>query len=130
MNTARARRPIGELCDLIAEPVRPGTRPDALYLGLEHLASGRLVRIGGGQASEMRSSTSAGVRGEPVEGEVAVITREQADYKLSPSRWVGTTGANDEESLNNLVDALGSISVTESSLDNQITSTFNTVERM
>ena len=32
------------------------------------------------------------LKGEPVEGEVAVITREQAaeaDYNLSPSRWVG-----------------------------------------
>ena len=35
---------------------------------------------------------SAFLKGEPVEGEVAVITREQAaeaDYNLSPSRWVG-----------------------------------------
>ena len=32
------------------------------------------------------------LKGEPVEGEVAVITRKQAaeaDYNLSPSRWVG-----------------------------------------
>lgn len=50
---------LSDLCDLIREPVKPDARPDALYLGLEHLASGRLVRIGGGQASEMRSTTSA-----------------------------------------------------------------------
>ena len=50
---------LSELCDLISEPVKPGERPDALYLGLEHLASGWLVRIGGGRASNMRSSTSA-----------------------------------------------------------------------
>ena len=39
------------------------------------------------------------LKGEPVEGEVAVITRGQAagaDYNLSPSRWVGQ--ADDEES--------------------------------
>ncbi len=51
--------PISDLCELISEPVRPGERPDALYLGLEHLAPGRLARIGGGKASEMRSTTSA-----------------------------------------------------------------------
>ena len=30
---------LSDLCDLIAEPVRPDARPDSLYLGLEHLAS-------------------------------------------------------------------------------------------
>ena len=50
---------LADLCDLVADPVRPGTRPEALYLGLEHLASGRLARIGTGRASEMRSTTSA-----------------------------------------------------------------------
>ena len=54
-NTTR----LADLCDLMGEPVRPGARPAALYLGLEHLASGRLVRIGCGRASEMRSTTSA-----------------------------------------------------------------------
>ena len=57
--TTRETTRLADLCDLIAEPVKPGARPDALYLGLEHLASGRLVRIGGGQASDMRSTTSA-----------------------------------------------------------------------
>ena len=35
-------------------------------------------------------------KGEPVEGEIAILTREeaeQADYNLSPSRWVGQTDA-------------------------------------
>ena len=50
---------LSDLCELIAEPVQPGAWPDALYLGLEHLAPGRLVRIGSGKASEMRSNTSA-----------------------------------------------------------------------
>ena len=50
---------LDDLCDLIADPVRSGAQPDALYLGLGHLAPGRLVRIGSGKASEMRSSTSA-----------------------------------------------------------------------
>ena len=57
--TTRKTIRLADLCELVREPVRPGERPDALYLGLEHLASGRLVRIGGGRASEVRSTTSA-----------------------------------------------------------------------
>ena len=73
---------LGDLCELIAEPVRPGARPDALYLGLEHLAPGRLVRIGGGKASEMRSNTSAFQPGDVLYGKLrpyldkAVLTDE------------------------------------------------------
>ena len=61
---------LADLCDLIAESVKPGTRPDALYLGLDHLASGRLVRIGGGKASDMRSSTSAFLPGDVLYGKL------------------------------------------------------------
>ena len=44
---------------------------------------------------DIRAIAEAFAEGEPVEGEVAVITREQAaaDYNLSPSRWVGQTEA-------------------------------------
>ena len=68
--TTRATVCLSDLCDLIAEPVRPGARPDALYLGLEHLAPGRLVRIGGGKASEMRSNTSAFQPGDVLYGKL------------------------------------------------------------
>lgn len=61
---------LGDMCDQISEPVRPGAQPDALYLGMEHLASGRLVRIGGGQASEMRSNTSAFRPGDVLYGKL------------------------------------------------------------
>ena len=61
---------LGDLCELISEPVRPGARPDALYLGLEHLAPGRLVHIGGGKASEMRSKTSAFQPGDVLYGKL------------------------------------------------------------
>lgn len=61
---------LSDLCDLIAEPVKPDARPDALYLGLEHLASGRLVRIGGGQAAAMRSTTSAFKPGDVLYGKL------------------------------------------------------------
>ncbi len=45
---------------------------------------------------DIRPLAAAFAKGEPVEGEVAVITREQAekaDYNLSPSRWVGQADA-------------------------------------
>ena len=61
---------IADLCDLIRDSVKPRTRPDALYLGLEHLAPRRLVRIGGGQASEMRSTTSAFEPGDVLYGKL------------------------------------------------------------
>ena len=43
---------------------------------------------------ELPSLAATFLRGQPIEGEVAVITNEQAaeaDYNLSPSRWVGRT---------------------------------------
>ena len=61
---------LADMCDLIADPVRPGAQPDALYLGLEHLAPGRLVRVGGGKASEMRSNTSAFQPGDVLYGKL------------------------------------------------------------
>ena len=50
---------LSDLCDVVSEAVKPGEQPDSLYLGLEHLASGRLVRVAGARASDMRSNTSA-----------------------------------------------------------------------
>ncbi len=46
------------------------------------------------------------VKGEPVEGEVAVITRDQAaeaDYNLSPSRWVGQASSLEVGSVRELL---------------------------
>ena len=42
--------------------------------------------------NDIRPIAAAFLKGETIEGEVAVITRDQAaeaDYNLSPSRWVG-----------------------------------------
>ena len=46
------------------------------------------------------------LKGEPVDGEVAVITQEQAaeaDYNLSPSRWVGQTEAVDHRPISEII---------------------------
>ena len=68
--TERSTVRISELCDLVRDSVKRGTRPNALYLGLEHLAPGRLERIGGGLASEMRSTTSAFEPGDVLYGKL------------------------------------------------------------
>lgn len=47
---------LGSLCDLISAQVSPNqVRPDAHYLGLEHLASGRMRAIGYGKAADVHS---------------------------------------------------------------------------
>ena len=44
--------------------------PETLYLGLEHLASGRLLPIGGGLSSNVRSTTSAFQPGDVLYGKL------------------------------------------------------------
>ena len=54
----------------------------------------------------IRRLAAAYRKGEPVEGEIAVITREQAkeaDYNLSPSRWVGTFSDNSSVDLKDII---------------------------
>ena len=55
---------------------------------------------------DIRPLAAAYLKGEPVGGEVAVITREQAeeaDYNLSPSRWVGQTDAMTQRPIKDIV---------------------------
>ena len=61
---------LSDLCTLVAEPVDPGERPDAVYVGLEHLATGRFTRIGAGQASDVRSSKMAFGAGDILYGKL------------------------------------------------------------
>ena len=55
---------------------------------------------------DIRRIAAAFAAGEPVEGEVAVITREEAekaDYNLSPSRWVGQTDAVSQRPIKEII---------------------------
>jgi type I restriction enzyme M protein len=57
-------------------------------------------------AAEIRPLAAAFLKGEPVEGEIAVITRrqaEEADYNLSPSRWIGQAEGLQHESIEDLI---------------------------
>ena len=72
-------------------------------------------RVGKGQPKnyipeeDIRLLASVFLKGEPVEGEIIVITREQAqeaDYNLSPSRWVGQSQSEETRSIPELVSSL------------------------
>ena len=55
---------------------------------------------------DIRPLAAAYQKGEPVEGEIAIITREQAketDYNLSPNRWVETFSDNGPVDLKDII---------------------------
>ena len=75
---------------------KPSARKDRIVL----LNASRRLRKGRPKnfipEEDLRPLAAAFLKGEPVDGEVAVITRDQAkeaDYNLSPSRWVGQMDA-------------------------------------
>lgn len=47
---------LSDLCDFVGIQVDPASRADTVYVGLEHVASGRFTRIGEGKASDVQSS--------------------------------------------------------------------------
>ena len=70
---------------------KPAVRKDKIVL----LNASRRVQKGRPKnfisEDDIRPLAAAYLKGEPVEGEIAVVTREQAaeaDYNLSPGRWV------------------------------------------
>ena len=70
------------------------------------------------------------LKGEPVEGEVAVITTEQAreaDYNLSPSRWVDQVGNADHGSLEEMITDLKRLSQAANDADRLL---FSILERL
>ena len=72
---------------------------------------------------DIRSLASAFLKGELVEGEIAVITREQAekaDYNLSPSRWVLGPEKNEISSVCDLIDQLATLSREQSKFDERL----------
>ncbi len=79
---------------------------------------------------DVRPLAAAFLKGEPVEGEIAVITREQAqqaDYNLSPSRWVAQATDEESSSVFELVGELRRISTEIQESDRQL---FSVLERI
>ena len=70
-----------------------------------------------------RPLAAAYLAGEPVEGEVAVITRkaaEEADYNLSPSRWVGPDGVGEGADLKDILDRFDTIIAVEAEVSRDL----------
>ncbi len=56
---------------------------------------------------------AAYLKGGPVEGEIAVITNTQvkeADYNLSPGRWIGQSVPPEHESILEIIDEVKRLS--------------------
>jgi type I restriction enzyme, S subunit len=47
---------VADLCDFVGVQVDPSSRADDVYVGLEHVASGRFVRSGEGRAHDVQSA--------------------------------------------------------------------------
>ena len=91
---------------------KPAARKDKIVL----LNASNRVRKGRPKnfipEEDIRPLAAAFLKGEPIEGELAVITREQAaeaDYNLSPSRWVGQSSAAEVGSVSALVRELAAL---------------------
>jgi type I restriction enzyme M protein len=86
---------------------KPAARKDRIVL----LSTSRRVRKGRPKnfiaEEDIQPLAAIYAGGEPAEGVVSVITRQQAeesDYNISPSRWVGPSAAGDEISLKDVLD--------------------------
>lgn len=72
---------------------------------------------------DIRPLAAIFLNGEPVDGEIAVITRElveEADYNLSPSRWVGPVSNETQGEVGELARRLELLSAEQIRLDAQV----------
>ncbi len=102
---------------------KPTARKDRIVL----LNADRRVRKGRPKnfipEEHIRPLAAAFLKGEPVEGEIAVITREQAeksDYNLSPSRWVRQTADVETASVSDLIKELRDLSAAMQDADQRL----------
>ena len=82
---------------------------------------------------DLRPLASMYLKGEPVEGEVAVITNQQAqeaDYNLSPSKWVGQNGNAEVGSIPNLLLALEHLNQQDARLTSDLLQLLRPLARM
>ena len=102
---------------------KPATRQNKIVL----LNASQRVRKGRPKnyipEEDLRPLAAAYLKGEPVEGEIAIITREQAekaDYNLSPSRWVMQTENIETASVSDLIKELRDLSAATQDTDQRL----------
>lgn len=61
---------LADLCDVVTDRIKPSEQPDANYVGLEHLESGRFTRKSNGVASEVKSTNTAFMPGDIIYGKL------------------------------------------------------------
>jgi type I restriction enzyme M protein len=86
---------------------KPASRKDRIVLlnAIRRVAKGRPKNFI--SEADIRPLAAAFLKGEPVAAEIAVITRQQAveaDYNLSPSRWVEQNGSSKTDDLAVMID--------------------------
>ncbi len=72
---------------------------------------------------DLRPLAAMYVKAEPVDGELAIITTQQAeeaDYNLSPSKWVGQNGSAEVGSIPNLLLALEHLNKQDANLTSDL----------
>ena len=109
---------------------KPASRKDKIVL----LNASRRVKKGKPKnyipEEDIRLLAAAYLKGEPVESEIAVITRQQAevaDYNLGPGRWVGQSSSAEVGSVGALVRQLGDLDRQTQKLSVSILSTLEGV---
>ena len=93
------------------------------------LNAGRRVRKGRPKnyipQDDIRPLAAMFLRGNPVEGELAVITLEQAaeaDYNLSPSRWVKQAANGDTADLGDIINRFKALAAEEAAVSAELES--------
>ncbi len=99
---------------------KPAARKDKIVLlnASRHFSKGRPKNYL--PEEDLRPLAAMYLKGEPVEGELAIITRheaEDADFNLSPSRWVASSGDGDAVDLKGLLSRFQDYLEAETSLE-------------
>ena len=72
---------------------------------------------------QLKAMAAAFAKGEPMEGEIAIISNEQAaeaDYNLSPSRWVETTATEELADISSTILQLKELSLSIQDMNNRL----------
>jgi type I restriction enzyme M protein len=108
---------------IILNKRKPAARKDKIVL----LNASKRVKKGKPKnyipEGDIRPLAAAFLKGEPAEGEIAVITREQAeeaDYNLTASRWVGPAAADERDNLANILDRFSAIVAAEGNVSRDL----------